>query len=43
MKTTVEGKFAPLGYKRWVIPEGTIPNTSHGANPEMVSHEVACA
>ena len=42
MKTKVERKFAPLGHKRWVIPEGTIPKTSHGPEPEMLSHEAAC-
>ena len=42
MKTKVERKFAPLGHKRWSIPEGTIPKTSHGPAPEMLSHEAAC-
>jgi hypothetical protein len=42
MKTQTEKKFAPVGHKRWVIPEGWIPKTSHGPKPEMLSHEAAC-
>lgn len=34
-------KQAP-GHKTWVIPEGYIPETSHGPEPEMLSHETAC-
>jgi len=37
-----EKKFTPVGHKRWIIPEGWIPKTSHGPKPEMVSHEAAC-
>lgn len=33
---------APLGHKRWAIPEGFIPGESHGHSPEMISHEAAC-
>jgi hypothetical protein len=40
MKT--KKKFTPVGHKRWIIPEGWIPKTSHGPKPEMVSHEAAC-
>lgn len=42
MKTQTEKKFAPVGHKRWVIAEGWIPPTSHGPQPEMLSHETAC-
>jgi hypothetical protein len=34
--------FPPIGHKRWVIPEGYIPATSHGPEPAMSSHETAC-
>ncbi len=33
--------FAPAGHKRWIIPEGYLPATSHGPEPEMLSHETA--
>jgi hypothetical protein len=42
MKTQTEKKFAPVGHRRWVIPEGWIPARSHGPEPEMTSHEAAC-
>jgi hypothetical protein len=42
MKAQTEKKFAPLGHKRWVIAEGWIPKSSHGPEPEMLSHEAAC-
>jgi hypothetical protein len=42
MKTQTEKKFAPVGHRRWVIPEGWIPPTSHGPEPAMLSHEAAC-
>lgn len=32
----------PIGQKRWAIAEGYIPETSHGPEPEMTSHETAC-
>jgi hypothetical protein len=32
----------PIGHKRWVIAEGYIPSSSHGSEPEMLSHETAC-
>ncbi len=32
----------PIGRRRWAIPEGYIPPTSHGPAPEMISHEAAC-
>lgn len=35
-------EFPPLGHKRWVIAEGYIPATSHGPEPDMLSHETAC-
>jgi hypothetical protein len=31
-----------LGQNRWAIAEGYIPPTSHGPEPEMLSHETAC-
>ena len=33
---------APIGHRRWAIAEGYIPETSHGPEPEMTSHETAC-
>jgi len=32
----------PIGRKRWAIPEGYIPATSHGPQPQMTSHECVC-
>ena len=32
----------PVGHTRWAIAEGYIPETSHGPEPEMTSHETAC-
>lgn len=32
----------PIGHKRWAIAEGYIPETSHGPEPQMTSHETAC-
>lgn len=31
-----------IGKRRWAIPEGYIPEGSHGPEPEMVSHESVC-
>jgi hypothetical protein len=31
-----------IGHKVWAIPEGYIPEESHGPEPEMTSHETAC-
>lgn len=31
-----------IGSKEWVIPEGYIPSTSHGPQPQMTSHETVC-
>jgi hypothetical protein len=42
MKMENGKKFAPVGHKHWVIPEGWIPKNSHGSQPEMLSHEAAC-
>lgn len=42
MNPIEQKKFTPLGHKRWAIPEGYIPETSHGPEPEMTSHEAAC-
>lgn len=44
MKTSDQTKksFPPIGKKRWAIAEGYIPKTSHGPEPEMLSHETAC-
>ena len=32
----------PIGHLRWAIPEGFIPGSSHGPQPQMLSHETAC-
>ena len=32
----------PIGRRRWAIAEGYIPESSHGPEPEMTSHETAC-
>ncbi len=32
----------PIGRTRWAIAEGFIPETSHGPEPQMTSHETAC-
>ena len=44
MKINLNGhkKFAPVGHKRWAIGEGYIPESSHGPEPEMTSHESIC-
>jgi len=42
MKSADQKKFAPIGRKRWAIGEGYIPETSHGPEPEMTSHESIC-
>ncbi len=31
-----------IGQKCWAIAEGYIPESSHGPEPEMISHETAC-
>lgn len=31
-----------IGCRAWAIAEGFIPPTSHGPEPEMLSHETAC-
>ena len=31
-----------MGKRYWAIPEGYIPEGSHGPEPEMVSHETLC-
>ena len=31
-----------IGKRRWAIAEGYIPETSHGPEPEMRSHETVC-
>ena len=31
-----------IGKQQWAIPEGYIPEGSHGPDPEMVSHETLC-
>ncbi len=31
-----------IGTTRWAIPEGYIPATSTGPEPQMTSHETAC-
>jgi hypothetical protein len=35
-------KKRPIGRKRWAIAEGYIPESSHGPEPQMTSHETAC-
>ncbi len=35
-------KRKAIGGKRWVIAEGYIPGSSHGPEPQMLSHETAC-
>lgn len=42
MNPLKQKKFVPIGHKRWAIPEGYIPPTSHGPEPEMTSHESIC-
>lgn len=37
--TTMVG--AHVGHMRWAIPEGYIPGSSNGPQPEMTSHETA--
>lgn len=32
----------PLGKRRWAIPEGYIPLSGTGPEPQMTSHETAC-
>jgi hypothetical protein len=32
----------PIGRLRWAIPDGYIPEGSHGPAPEMISHDTAC-
>lgn len=32
----------PVGHKIWAIPEGYIPGSSTGPDPEFTSHETAC-
>lgn len=34
--------MSEVGSRRWAIPEGYIPSTSTGPEPEMTSHETAC-
>jgi hypothetical protein len=31
-----------IGRRHWAIPEGYIPGTSTGPEPQMTSHETAC-
>lgn len=31
-----------IGKRQWAIPEGYIPEGSHGPEPEMISHETVC-
>ena len=33
---------APIGHRRWAIPEGYIPGWSHGPEPQMASHDSVC-
>jgi hypothetical protein len=32
----------PIGRRRWAIPEGYIPEWSHGPGPALTSHEAVC-
>ena len=34
--------MSAVGRKTWAIPEGYIPASSHGPEPEMTSHECVC-
>jgi hypothetical protein len=34
--------MSEIGRRTWVIAEGYIPETSHGPEPEMTSHETVC-
>lgn len=34
--------MSPIGKRRWAIAEGYIPASSHGPEPQMLSHETAC-
>jgi hypothetical protein len=34
--------MTPIGSKRWAIAEGYIPPYSHGAAPQLTSHETVC-
>lgn len=31
-----------IGCRRWAIPDGYIPDASHGPSPELESHEACC-
>ena len=31
-----------VGHRRWAIPEGYIPGSSHGTGREMISHDAIC-
>jgi hypothetical protein len=31
-----------VGKRHWAIAEGNVPETSHGPEPEMTSHETVC-
>lgn len=31
-----------MGHRRWAIPEGYIPGSSHGQGRALISHEAAC-
>lgn len=31
-----------IGRRRWAIPEGYIPESSHGPEPAMTSHDTVC-
>ena len=42
MTTPAQPPLKPIGHLRWVIPEGWIPDQSHGPAPELTSHEAAC-
>jgi hypothetical protein len=36
------GDNGNIGCRRWAIAEGYIPKSSHGPQPEMLSHETVC-
>jgi hypothetical protein len=41
-KTKEKAMKNAIGHRRWAIAEGYIPESSHGPEPEMTSHETAC-
>jgi hypothetical protein len=42
MNATKQSPSDAFGRRRWAIPEGYLPGSSHGPEPEMTSHGTAC-